>query len=193
MIETGASTGRSHASTPAATTNGTVCATVERVHRRPVCRRARSVTGRRQWTPASWEGVPPAPAGAAAAGELIASTSGDRPAQDHERRVERELANLLGAAFTLGDHREIALVELRAERGHRGRYGCGVLRSPLGHRGVAGLIHPDESGHFCLLETGDASLIVRRRASRSAGGGRAVSAMRRGRQAPPAPSKKRGN
>ena len=44
------------------------------------------------------------------------SAAGDRQAQDHEVGVDRQLADLLGLAGPGRDHREIAAVELGAER-----------------------------------------------------------------------------
>jgi hypothetical protein len=99
----------------------------------------------------------------ASADALSGLSPGDRTTQDHHRRVERQLADLLGVAFAMGDQGVVPLIELGAKRDDGGLNGCGVLGSPFGHRGVACLIHPDESGHLGLLETGDASLIVRPR------------------------------
>jgi len=62
-----------------------------------------------------------------------------------DRRVERELVHLFRGALTGGNDREVAGVELLAERRdcllHRHR----VLRVPLGERRVARSVHADES------------------------------------------------
>src|SRR6476620_10059902 len=78
---------------------------------------------------------------------MVGSAATDREAQDHERRVDRQLLDLLGVALTRRDHREVALVELLAERLHRGLDRIRIVGRPLRERRVAGLVHPDELRH----------------------------------------------
>src|SRR6476620_1922844 len=74
---------------------------------------------------------------------MVGSAATDREAQDHERRVDRQLLDLLGVALTRGDHREVALVELLAERLHRSLDRSRIVGRPLRERRVAGLVHSD--------------------------------------------------
>ena len=60
------------------------------------------------------------------AGRRPPSAPGNRPAENHHRRFEGQLANLLGVALSMRDDGEVALVELGAERGDGG-----VLTRPI--------------------------------------------------------------
>ena len=102
--------GLTTASATATPTNGTAWATVRQRPQPAVRVSVRSVARGRQWTLAS--------SGSAAAARQVRSpaaflASGDRPAEDHDRCVERQLAHLLGVALALRDDREVALIELR--------------------------------------------------------------------------------
>ena len=100
--------------------------------------------------------------------------AGDRPAQDHEVGVERQLAHLLGVPLPRADDGVVAGVELLAERGDGRLGGRGVVRRPLGERRVPGLVHADESCHEGSLRCGRArpSYAARRRAGASVAVGR---------------------
>src|SRR5205823_3620921 len=74
---------------------------------------------------------------------------GDRPAENHHRRVERQLANLLGLTLAARDDGVVALLELRSERADGRLHARRVIRIPLRHGGVAGLVHANQSAH-CL-------------------------------------------
>ena len=76
--------------------NGTTRLTVESVQSVPSRRRLRAVTRGRQWTAPS-SGSEPAPD----AVETAVLAPGDRAAQDHGGRLERQLANLLGVTFSV--------------------------------------------------------------------------------------------
>src|SRR5205807_8926546 len=73
--------------------------------------------------------------------------SRDGPPEDYQRRLERQLANLLGAAVFLGDDGVVPLLELGAEGANRRLHAGRVLGGPLRERRVPGLVHPDESRH----------------------------------------------
>ena len=71
--------------------NGPTRQAVVSVHSQPWRAIERALAGVRQWTVAS-SGSEPAPDAA----ETVVLAPGDRPAQDHRRLIERQLANLLG-------------------------------------------------------------------------------------------------
>src|SRR4051812_36833028 len=138
------STGLTATSTSAAARKGTTCATVVAVHQRPSVRSRRASMRARQWTPATSGRTSPANGLAAADGQ----------AHDHEVGVERQLAHLVGVPGARRDHPEVAALELGAEGLDRALDRLGVVGAPLRERRVAGLIHPDELRHACLLGAG---------------------------------------
>jgi hypothetical protein len=122
--------------------NGTVWAIVVAVHHRPRRRRELSSTRRRQWT---------------------ASRSGS-PSQDHGRRVDRQLAYLLGAPVGQRRDPEIAAVELGPERDRRVLERGPVILAPLRQRRVTGLVKSNQPRHATSsLEIEDTSYARRER------------------------------
>src|SRR3954453_5311365 len=140
IAATGAASGLSATIPPATAMNGTTWAVVMPVHSRASCASLSASTRRRQWTAAS--------SGRASAKELPA---GDRRPHDHEVGVDRQLAHHLGLARAGGDDAVVAAVELLPERFDGGLDGLGILGAPLGQRGVAGLVHADESCHAPMV------------------------------------------
>src|SRR6266542_4331 len=104
--DTGAASGWTATSAPAAARNGTTWATVVAVHSASVRRRRCGSTRGRQWTAAS------SGSGSAA---MACLPAGDRQTHDHEVRVDRQLADLLGLPLADGDHREVPAIELLAK------------------------------------------------------------------------------
>src|SRR5436305_610530 len=109
--------------------NGATRQTVVSVHSHPWRAIERGLARGRQWTAAS-SGSEPAPG--AAGMDVLAP--GDRPAQDHRRRLERQLPDLLGVAGSAGDNGVVALVELLSERGHCGLDARRIPGCPLRQR-----------------------------------------------------------
>src|SRR4051794_24549106 len=156
---TGSASGWMAISIPPAPMNGTTCAVVIAVHAVAVRLSRRSSTSGRQWT-ASSSGrlsVATAVTGASVA-EAADLAARDRQAHDHELGAGRQLADLLGVALARGDHPEVALLELLAERPRRGLDRFRVLGRPLRQRGVTGVIHADETGHATHLLSGTGSV-----------------------------------
>src|SRR3954451_12673374 len=143
-MATGIASGCSAISTMPAAMNGIVQPTVQSVQSRPHRRRrSRSVVGRQGTAARSGRAALVKPGLAA----------GDRPSQDHEVGIQRQLAHLRGGAVAMIPDPDVALLELLAEGGG-GVVEVGAGPGPLRKLGVAGCIHPQQARHALMLRLG---------------------------------------